>query len=241
MNTANAPFDVRSSSGLSTQFDCESSSTIEPATSQSNLFDATLKSNAGSRITSNLRSMFFIEYSTIFLRKHDDLHNVKKIVLNQFLIFFSYFVLIASPTPLHRQQEKVITSKRTRKPVSTPTHDSTHAKTSERNSNVACAAGNLKCCDIQFTRPAHFKRHVSRHHSEHGQNNRIACPDCSKSFLHKENLAQHQKIHKKKLKQKHKKITIKKCQKLICENCGKKFTRKSSLIRHFLNTNCKKK
>lgn len=90
---------------------------------------------------------------------------------------------------------------------------------------------NLECCGIAFTKITSFKRHLDRKHPKDVNNDGVECPVCSKVFMHKDNLVQHQKSHKKK-------IIIKKCQRFICENCKRKFTKKSSLIRHFSDRNC---
>lgn len=91
---------------------------------------------------------------------------------------------------------------------------------------------DLICCDFKFTKITSYKRHVNRKHPKDVNNDGIGCVVCGKVFLHRDNLLQHQKYHKRKQNKKTKK-------KFICDNCKTSFTKKTSLIRHFSNKKCK--
>lgn len=93
---------------------------------------------------------------------------------------------------------------------------------------------DLICCNIKFTRMSSFERHINRKHHEDVNNDGVKCLVCGKVFLHRDNLLQHQKSHKKK---KNKKIKPK----FICNKCKTSFTKKTSLIRHFSITKCNSK
>lgn len=91
-------------------------------------------------------------------------------------------------------------------------------------------------CTKRLATSSSLKRHRLKMHSEllNIAKTEYVCPFCEKIYTHKDNYYQHINIHHKRPKKKKKS----KKPKLSCNYCQQKFTRKTSILTHFLKRRC---
>lgn len=106
------------------------------------------------------------------------------------------------------------------------------------NKPTKSASNPLSCdCGLIFTKASSLNRHRMR---IHGTSRDFVCTECNKSFLHHDNLTQHEKTHFITTNRKNKKKGGKKIKKPKCKNCGMSFTKMTSLKRHEYSKTCNK-
>lgn len=95
-------------------------------------------------------------------------------------------------------------SRHSNSPASTSKAVKPKPTTQTKRNNHALSKRDWKCCNRTFSKMASFERHIKRTHSALVENPGIACSKCGKLFMHKDNLVQHQKSHKKRKTKKNK-------------------------------------
>lgn len=91
-------------------------------------------------------------------------------------------------------------------------------------------------CGVNFTKLGSLKRHRQR---QHDKDLHFICFECNKSFLHHDNLVQHEKLHQKIVDVRKKAKQIERKTKPKCNACGATFTKNTSLLRHMKSNACK--